>query len=121
MNLKELAAAIKGLRQERSQLTKQADELGSKIADLEKDLIDLMTSQGVDKFSSEGFHMALKIQRVPAVEDWDALHAYVYSHHAAHVFQRRLSATAIEELADSGEDVPGINWVNQPKVSYRLV
>lgn len=116
--LAELAARIKELRANKAGLNEQIKVIDAELLNLESDLIDFMSAQGLNKVTSEGLTMSMKLQEIPAVEDWDALYDYVYDNRAGYLFQRRLTAVHAKELRDSGCDIPGIRWIEEPKMSY---
>jgi hypothetical protein len=121
MLLSDVAAQIRELRREKANLTDQLKAIDTSLQTLEKDLIDFMAAQGLNKVTSEGLTMSLRVQEIPAVEDWDKLYAYVYANKSGHLFQRRLTAANAKELRDSGVDVPGIRWIEEPRVTYTSV
>ena len=117
-NLSDLAARVKELRADKARLNDQIKTIDSELANIEKDLIDFMSAQGLNKLTSAGLTMSMKMQEIPAVEDWDALYEYVYENRAGYLFQRRLTAANAKELRDAGTEVPGIRWIDEPKMSY---
>lgn len=116
-----LAREIKELRAEKAGLNARIKDIDARLAALEGDLVDTMTNNGMDKATSEGLSMTLTIKTIPAVEDWDAVYEYVYSNKAAYLFQKRLTATTMQELRDAGYEVPGVRWLDTPSVAYRSV
>lgn len=54
---------------------------------------------------------------VPRVDDWDKVYEYIETHEAFEIMQRRVSATAIRDRWDAGEDIPGIEKVETVDLS----
>ena len=119
--LSEIAARIKSLRVEKANFNERIKGIDAELSNLEKDLIDFMSAQGMNRVSAEGLTMSMKMQEVPAVEDWDALYDYVYEHKAGYILQRRVTSTNAKELRDSGVEIPGVRWLDEPKISYTSV
>ena len=53
---------------------------------------------------------------VPTVEDWIALYGYIGKKKRFDLMQKRLSTTAIQEMWDAGEKVPGVGTFMVVKV-----
>lgn len=59
----------------------------------------------------------IRTNDVPTVEDWQAFYGYVGKKKRFDLMQKRLSSTAIQEMWDAGEKVPGVGTFRVVKVS----
>jgi len=53
--------------------------------------------------------LALIIKEVPKVDDWDALYKFILKKKRFDLLQRRTNNTAVGEMWENGESVPGIS------------
>jgi outer membrane murein-binding lipoprotein Lpp len=121
MNLNELAKKVNDLKTNRATLNRQVADLEIEIKEVEADIFDAMTQQGVSRFANDEVSISLKIDTLPTVKDWDAVYAYIANNDAFYLLQRRLKTTAVAELREAGEALPGIEYLETPSLSYRSV
>jgi hypothetical protein len=108
MNLTELIDQLVEVKRKRADISQQDIELSHKAAQLESDIMHLMSEVGTTKAASESGHsvtMSKKI--VPSITDWDAFYEYVQQTKSFDLLHKRLSTTAFKDRAENGEQIPG--------------
>lgn len=107
---------IWAVREEKRRLEADVKEVASRIAELEEQLMERLQAEGLDKASGTKATVFVSTNTVAAVEDWDALWAYIIKNKYTHLLQRRVSDPAYRELLEAGKKVPGV----QPFVKRSL-
>jgi hypothetical protein len=102
-----LSARLKEVKAERSDLAKQRATLWNEQAQLEQDLIDLLSEIGIDaaKTSIGTVRVTETIQ--PAVDDWQEVYDYIVEQNQPYLFYKRLNPAGYRELLDNGIIIPG--------------
>lgn len=86
---------------------------------LEKELIEVLKEQGLNKISTDHGAVYLREKAVPKVVEWGAFHDYVAQNNYLHLLQRRVSVAGWKELHDQGVEVPGVETVVFDEVATR--
>lgn len=105
------------MKKAESAFTKQAAELKKERDVVEKDIINMMQAQGIERTGTLRANVIIQHKRFPQVKDWDAFHTFVYENHAAHLLQRRVSTTAVAEYEAEGEVLPGIEFYEEDQLN----
>lgn len=94
-------------------LEKKISDLKSEKTKIEEDLIEEMTSQGVQSVSGRKATASISENLVPAVDDWDSFHAWIRRNNAFYLLQRRANSAPYRELMETrhGKKLPGVNSV----------
>lgn len=72
-------------------------------------ILDLMQVQGISATKIPGVaSLSVTEKDVATAEDWAQIYEWALDNEMLHIFQRRLSTTAVDELASQGVEVPGI-------------
>lgn len=117
MNLDELVQQLDKLNDKIDQANTVVKDLSQAKAKLLRDLQDAMTQVGVADFKAHGLHIKLEVAESPKATNWDDLYGYIITNNRPWLLHKRLSSTALKELRDSGEQVPGIEWTQYADVS----
>lgn len=101
---------------------KQAKIEYEKVAD---QVFALMDEQETEAIRNKGVGLQVSIQEreIERIEDWDDFERFCLRHKALHLFQRRLSATAIREMMESlgGKPIPGVGTFKVRKLSVTKI
>jgi hypothetical protein len=107
MELGETIDLLYETRQRRLDLTKQADELKAQETKLKEELLDILSSIGLEKASGQTATVGIRRNEVPLVIEWEDIHQFIKTSDRFDLLQKRLSAPAWRELYQSGILVPG--------------
>lgn len=111
------------LRDRRDEIKKrQAEELEPIKASMDKMenwLMAQLNAQHAESIRCKA-GTAFKETRTSAkVEDWDATLPYILENELYHLLERRVSKTAVEEMAENGQEVPGVSLNRETVVRIR--
>lgn len=84
---------------------KQAKEMEEQ---LKREIIQLMTEQGLDAFRNSHCQITKLAANKPSLEDYDALCNYIMETKSFDLLQKRLSSVAVNERWEAGLVVPGV-------------
>jgi len=107
MELGETIDLLYETRQQRLELEKSAQELKSKETQLREELLDMLSSIGLEKASGKQATVGIRRNEVPLVVEWEDIHQFIKTSDRFDLLQKRLSAPAWRELYQSGIFVPG--------------
>ncbi len=81
------------------------------LKEAEGALQNAMTEQGIDIVRVPGLTLTMKPKWRPQVKDWETFYRFVIEEKAPHMFERRVSAKAFEEMLENrqGEAIPGVD------------
>ena len=100
--------------------SKAADALKKERDSIDALLMEEMELQGVKRTSIDGVGTATRGERENIVVDgWDAFQEYIIDTKQAHLLQRRVMGSAVIELLEAGEEVPGVMRDKTPTLSFR--
>jgi hypothetical protein len=121
MNLGEKIDTLYATRQMRLDLEKQAEELKRFEKALEDELVEDL--EGISIASAKGSKASFSISKsiTPNVEDWDAIHAFMFEKEDASILQKRLSTTVWREYFDDEIIIPGTEAFEITKASLRKI
>lgn len=97
---------MKIVRDLRRDIAKQDKELSAQSDALEAQLIELMDKEGVSKSTGRQASAGISESVNFNVVDWDAFCAFMVKNKAFHLVQRRVSAPAAREIAESKGKAP---------------
>jgi len=108
-------------REEKRTLEAQVKEVEATIDDLQKNLMERLEAEGLDKATGTKGSVSISTNTVAAVEDWDAFWAYIIKNKYTHLLQRRVSDPAYRELLEAGKKVPGVQPFMKRTLNLRTV
>ena len=97
------------LRRELSLLNSKAKDLEEQIKENDTDIREIMEIQGITHLKTETAAISLTPRRYTNVTDWEEFWKYAHAEKAGYLVHRRISQKAMEELLDSGVEVPGVS------------
>ena len=118
-NLNELMDELASVRGEIKTIQEQEKVLKLNQNDLESAIMHKMEEQGLDQIANDVCTVSKKIETVPTVEDWEAVHKHILDTNQFELLQKRMSATAWRELLQMGQLVPGVKATELTKINYR--
>lgn len=83
------------------------------------ELMQQMEDAGLDQAKSNSATVFVSKDVMPTVKDWEALTQYIKDNDAHYLFQKRITQTAWKELVEMGEEVPGVEAFEKPKLNMR--
>lgn len=106
-------------REEKRRLEQEAKEVGSKIEDIETDLMERLGKEGLEKATGSKASVSISSVVTADVQDWDAFHAFIGKNKFWHLLQRRASDPGVRELWDANKKVPGVLPFTKKKLNLR--
>ncbi len=83
-------------------------------------VLDLMDAQGISATKIPGVaSLSVTAKDVAVAEDWQQIYDWALENQMLHIFQRRLSSTAVDELAGQGIEIPGIGHMHTKTLNVR--
>jgi hypothetical protein len=120
MTPKELIERYQAIKAQRSELTRQDNELKEQLTEIEGRLSVALDELGADSLAVRGLGTVYRTEEiVPTVDDWDTFNSFVRDNDMLYLFQRRLNATAYRELLQQGVEVVGLNPTQITKITVR--
>lgn len=99
----------------------QVDPIKAEIAELEQELILAMQDSGLTSIKGKKSSAEIKEPVRIGIKDFAEFEKFVYRRKALHLFERRISSKAYNELKDSlgGKSVPGLSEFVQTKINIK--
>lgn len=120
MTPKELIERYQAIKAQRSELTRQDNELKEQLTEIEGRLSVALDELGADSLAVRGLGTVYRTEEiVPSVDDWDTFNSFVRDNDMLYLFQRRLNATVYRELLQQGIEVMGLNPTQITKITVR--
>ncbi len=109
------------IREKRTALNKQSDELGATQAGIEVQLIAALEKQGVESSRGASATATISKQVVPRVVDWDKLYAFMLKHKLPYLLEKRPAASVYREVLSTrnGKPIPGVESFEKVSISLR--
>jgi len=107
MELGEIIDRLYATRQARLELMKQADECKATETQLKEEILDILSSIGLEKASGKTATVGIRRNEIPLVTEWEEIHQFIKTTDRFDLLQKRLSAPAWRELYQGGILVPG--------------
>lgn len=96
-------------KKERADLAAQDKILIKKQAQLEADIMKLMSEAGTFRAASDAGHTVnMRKQSMPTVTDWATFYDYVSQTKEFDLLQKRLAITAFRDRWNAGTAIPGV-------------
>src|SRR6201985_770501 len=100
---------------------REIEELKAEESVLESWLVANLPKSQTTMIAGQSWSAKLKSKTVAQVKDWDALRRYVLDTERFEFIQKRVSQSAIEEMWDAGETVPGVEPYEVKSISIGRV
>ena len=110
---------LNALREKKRKLEAQVSEVEAEYKDLEELLMEKLESEGSRTGAGKTASVSISHSVVGNVTDWDKFNAYVKKTGFFHLFQRRVSDTAVRELFEQGKKIPGCEPFTKKRLNLR--
>lgn len=111
-NVAELLQQLADADNEIAGINGQLKVAKQRYAEVEDRLFQFMDEQGTDRVSNRevGLQVSISETDVDTIEDWDEFAAFCLRKKWLHLFQRRLTSTAVAEAREmlGGKPIPGL-------------
>ena len=111
-----------------NQLRLKKAELAAEIRDIEKEfdsvsesLIDFLRQNGLNTIAPGNASATISEETYWSIDDQEAFEKWVYNTNSLFVLQRRLSTSAINDLVNAGEAIPGLKAFTKTKLSIKSI
>lgn len=112
---------LRKLKDNKERLNEQLKAINTEIEQYEREIIDEMETDGVDKVSITGVGTAsVTVKDYPQVEDMDAFVAWCYENGRSDMIQKRVSSTAYNQYVQEENLLPdGTKVYTKSTLSFR--
>ena len=110
---------LNALREKKRKLESEVSEIEAEYKDLEELLMQKLESEGSRTGAGKTATASISHSVVGNVTDWEKFNAYVKKTGFFHLFQRRLSDTAVRELFEQGKKIPGCEPFTKKRLNLR--
>jgi len=104
-------------RAQRLAKDKEAATIKEQEDDLHKTIIAKMRAGDITAQGARNGLVKLNHNVEPVATDWPALYAYIKTNDAWEMLHKRITATAVKEHWEQGEDIPGVGKSDVYKLS----
>lgn len=109
------------LRDQKAEAEAVATDLGKRLDDTKRQIIELMQAMGIEKSGHNGISCSVSTKPVPSIEDFAAVGEYIVRTGNVHLLQKRLSTTVYADLMELETDgIPGISTFDKTELSLRV-
>ena len=119
MNIKDLIDQYVETKNKQEGLSEEVKTCTKKLAELEKDIMELMSQAGISQAASDKASCTMKMAKHPAIEDWNQFYAYVAQTGQFELLHKRLSSLAFRERWEAGGVIPGTSASEVWELSVR--
>lgn len=107
MNIDALIDEYVTVKGKREGLSEEVKKCTNKLAELEKDIMALMSQAGISQAGNDKASCSMKKATHPAIDNWPMFYEYVAKTGQFELLHKRLSSQAFRERWDAGEVIPG--------------
>jgi len=111
ISVDKLVKAYIKIRDARSELTKQIDDLEEQQNTIQAKLLDICKEMGVDSLRTEFGTVSRRVSKRYWTSDWDSFYKFMKEHDAMQLLQQRVSNGNMEQFLEENPDLhpPGLN------------
>jgi hypothetical protein len=114
-----LVDLIFALREQRKLIEARADLIKADEKRIEEHLIQRLDKNELNALAGKIAKCSLTRTPRANAADWDKINEYIESHDAWDLRNKALNQAALRARREAGEDVPGIEWFTDVKLSVR--
>jgi hypothetical protein len=115
--MRELVDIYQRTRDERLALQKRVDAIHEHEKAYAASILTTLRDQEAPVMGGSTHQCTRKVQNEPTVEDWDTLYWHIHATSEWDLLHKRLSAAAVKERWELGEEVPGVGSFPVEKLS----
>lgn len=117
--LDHIVEKILELRAEISEVNEKLEELQTRKADYESQLMNSMASVGASTLGTTHGTASLKKSTKFVITDWNELLKYIVETESFDILQKRIATNSVKDRINNEENVPGITGIEVFSVSIR--
>ena len=121
--VEQVVEKLYGLRDRKTELNEELKKLKEAEEKLDAWLLWALKNAGLSKMGVETSHgnvtVFSKINTRYSVADWDSVRTFVEEEGAWDILTKSVSSSAVKELVEHGENVPGLNVYKEEVVQVR--
>lgn len=119
--LEDLIQQYDQLDQQHEALRREMREIETKKETIEATVLDKLRDLGADKLRSGPFDIERKKQRGYKAISWSDLFAWIFDNRRTDVLQKRISVTAMDDIAEDEGLPPGVEKSEWEKAHFKRV
>ena len=120
-NWGETVAYLDTLRLKKAELAAEIRDIEAEYEKVSAPLIDFLKSEGLNSMAPGNASATISEETYWSIEDDEAFSKWVIDTNSLFTMQRRLSNAALNDLANAGEEVPGIKAFTKTKLSIKTI
>lgn len=106
IDLSELSRLRMDIKDSLKHIADEEKELKKTASEIEELALSRMENEGMLTTKNHYSNIVIKEDKFPSVQDWGALVEFIKEHDAWQLFQRRLSASAFNEICEIIDGIP---------------
>ncbi len=118
-NLDELLSLSFSYREEIKALEDEIKKIKEKKDPIDSTIIEILQEQGLTQTRNRVCSVSLKVQELPTAVDWSAIYGYLTESGNHQLLQRRISASAWQEIRELEDEIPGIEVFEKVSLNMR--
>lgn len=100
-------------------MEKEVKEVQKRENELKDHLIDNLSASDTTGVAGLRYRAQVTTDDQPTVEDWDAVHDYVWDNDRFDLLGKSIAKAAVKEMMDAGQKIPGIGKITIKKLSVK--
>ena len=117
----ETVAYLDTLRLKKAELAAEIRDIEAEYEKVSAPLIDFLHTTGLNTIAPSNASATISEETYWSIEDDEAFSKWVIDTNSLFTMQRRLSNAALNDLANAGEEVPGIKAFTKTKLSIKTI
>lgn len=109
------------VREIRLAMEKEVEKVQAREMELREHLIASLSKSDDTGVAGKTHRAQIVVKPEPKAEDWPAVQAFIQKSGRFDILQKRLAVTAVKDMWDAGEAVPGVGKVLVPSVSITKI
>ena len=115
------ADEYKRVQQLRLLMEKETDAVKARESEIKNHIINSLSKSDDTGAAGKFYRAQIVMKAVPKIANWGGLTSWIRKHDRFDVLQKRLFNSAIEDLWEQQQEVPGVERVNVPDVSITKI
>jgi hypothetical protein len=119
LTLDDVISDMYTLRESYRALDKQSKDIKAEYKELERLVIQRLDEAGVAYAGNELASATVSEEKMPNIDDWDAVCRYIADTNSWYLIKREILAGQFREATLGGEEIPGLLGYTKRKVALR--
>ena len=102
-------------------MDKEVKEVKARENEIKEYIIENLSLTADTGASGLKYQARVTTEKQPTAEDWDKIHDFVYENDRFDLMAKSLNNSAIKEMWEAGEKIPGVTTINVKKLSITKV